>query len=96
MMETSTVQNPSTELAQALSPTMERAVLFIRQNKNTIHRFPGGYWAQDTWKHDGPHFGTTTIDALVWRGVLFYTAFQSHKTGQFPIRAELTAAWRNV
>lgn len=95
-METSLAQSTLPEPAQALSPTMERAVIFIRQHKNMIHRFPGGYWAQENWKHDGPHFGTTTIEALVWRGVLYYTAFQSHKTGQFPIRAELTTAWRNV
>jgi hypothetical protein len=54
-------------------------------------RFPGGYWAQPTWIrwHEG-WFGTSTVNALVKRGIAEYIEWKESKKGPpFPIAVTL-------
>lgn len=77
-----------------LSPTMRALVDYMRSHGNAIHRHLGGFWAREDWTlHRGESFGTTSIEALVKRGVAQYTIWQQNRRGtsRFPIKAELTA-----
>ena len=83
--------------ADDLSPTMKSAYHEIWTHGGIVERRPGGYW---TWPHclssggvPTTYFGTSTIEALVRRGKLEYTARQesSRRAGSFPIEAKCTA-----
>lgn len=73
-----------------LSPEMQRCVAFIQAHGLMIHRYPGGYWAEQGWNTFTEHYGTSTVQALVKRNVLFYDQWQESRQGKFPIRATLT------
>lgn len=78
-----------------LSSTMQAAIEYARQNDNKIVRIPGGFWARPEWA--GPHeqsFGTTTIQALVDRGIVTYTRWQQRRNGssEFPVEVTLKEA----
>jgi len=73
-----------------LTLEMQRCVAFIQAHGLVIHRYPGGYWAEKDWGHLTEHFGTSTVQALVNRHVLFYDQWQESRQGKFPIRATLT------
>lgn len=77
---------------QALSPRMLECLAFISRHGLSITRYPGGFWAQAGWKgeHYGEWFGTSTIEALVKRHMLFYDQWQESRAGKFPIRATMT------
>ena len=51
-----------------------------------IKRTPGGYWWPTDCKYS---FGTTTIEALVNRGVATYTEWKDSKRGRFPVEATI-------
>jgi hypothetical protein len=78
--------NPSNKSGvKKLSATMQAAFNYAVANGNRILRFPGGYWAREGWQPHELSFGTTTIDALVFRGVAQYTDFQEGRSGRFPV-----------
>lgn len=75
-----------------LSQTMRALLDCIAEHGGEIERFPGGYWtvaktvaqfgAQRTW-------GTTSIEALVSRGMLEYTEWKENRAGRFPVAARI-------
>lgn len=79
-----------------LTPEMERARASARAHGGKLARYPGGFWvagefnpAQDP--RPAVHFGTSTVEALVNRGLMAYTDFKYRGDGSsFPIMAELT------
>lgn len=56
------------------------------ENPEGLTRKPGGFWSAPA---GGPTFGTTTVQALVTRGVAAYSEFADGRNGRFPIRIEL-------
>jgi hypothetical protein len=67
-----------------LSPTMQDAVAYAKKRGGKILRRPGGYWGEHPW------FGTTTIQALISRGVAEYSQWQERKSGgRFPIEVTI-------
>ncbi len=74
------------------TPTMRAAIDHALLHGNGIPertvlvRFPGGFWSHAGWLHDGPHWGTTTIEGIVRRGAGEYSGWQNRKDGsKFPI-----------
>lgn len=74
-----------------LSPTMHDAVEYAKQHGNKLIRYPGGFWCAEGIQR--PWYGTTTINALVDRGVAEYTKWQGRENGWsgFPIEMTLKA-----
>ena len=76
-------------MSDVLSPTMREALICARERGNgKLLRYPGGFWAIEGWRgaHAGTWFGTSTIEALVSRGVAEYTAWKERGNGtRFPI-----------
>jgi len=75
-----------------LSPTMEDLVRYMREHGGKIVRHPGGFWAHEGWIFRAElSYGTTSVEALVKRGVATYTKWQDRKSGngRFPIEATL-------
>jgi len=75
-----------------LSKTMRDAIDFARENEGKLIRHPGGFWAKKvlTW---AKWFGTTTVEALVARGVGTYTAWEGKSEQyKFPVEFTLTPA----
>ena len=73
-----------------LSKTMKAAVNYAAANGGIIKRFPGGFWGEPngsgSW--DGVRwFGTTTIQALVSRGVFVYSSWHEGAS-RFPIEVK--------
>lgn len=80
------------ESKQQLSPTMRAAVIYAKKFQNKIVRYQGGYWARANWEgaHKEHWFSTSTIQALVSRGLADYTQWQDGRAGHFPIEVTLT------
>lgn len=76
-------------MPKPLSHTMRSAIEYMKENHNRIVRHPGGFWAKETWRLGKPSFGTSTVEALVDRGVAVYTQSRQGKGPSFPIEAEL-------
>jgi hypothetical protein len=75
----------------SLSPTMQDAVRTARLHGGYLMRYPGGYWSVPDWHgRYGWYVGTSTIQALVSRGVMEYSEWQEGKNYGFPIKATLT------
>lgn len=76
-----------------LSPTMRVVVDRLREAGGTITRLPGGYWCilNEAGETVHPTYGTSTIQALVRRGVLVYSEYKQSHGRQFPICATLDA-----
>ena len=74
-----------------LSITMLECLALMKENGGKIVRFPGGFWAQEGWNHHGQSFGSSTIEAMISRGLASYTAWQKHGIGigKFPVEATL-------
>ena len=78
-----------------LSKTMASALYEIAHAGSVVERKPGGYWvlphakmlSHGSWNPAA--WGTSTIEALVGRGKMIYTAHQEGRNGSFPIRAEV-------
>jgi hypothetical protein len=75
-----------------LSETMKGLVEFMKRNENKIHRHPGGFWSKKEWAswRGELSYGTSSVDALVKRGVAQYSNWQEGRSGRFPIEATLT------
>lgn len=73
-----------------LSKTMRECVERMRANDGSIDRHPGGFWRSAPT--GGYWFGTSTVEALVARGVAEYTLWQDGRSGRFPIRAVLKSS----
>lgn len=75
-----------------LSPKMLAAVEFAQRHGGSLARFPGGFWRQadaDPWDVRGSSFGSSTVHALVTRGVADYTEWKDGRNGRFPVRMTL-------
>lgn len=81
-----------------LSPEMQAAVEYAKAHDGKIVRYPGGFWAKGgVWNRSERWFGTTTIEALVARGVAEYTDWQYRKDGsRFPTQITVNAPERNT
>jgi len=79
-----------------LSPTQIALLDKMREHGNTIIRLPGGFWTGEgvPWVGSAPlwHFGTSTINALIVRGVLIVTERKGDR--QFPVRCEIAPVQR--
>lgn len=76
-----------------LTPTMKRAIAYMQRHGGKVVRYPGGYWASETWHMwAGAPYKTPTIEALVRRGMAEYTAWKDGKNERFPIECSLTSA----
>jgi hypothetical protein len=78
---------------QELSPKMLECIEHMKKHDNKLVRFPGGYWAREGWHSwNGPCFGTPTVEAIVKRGMAFYSVWKTGKRNKFPIECRLTSA----
>lgn len=77
-------------MAEKLSVTMLDAVSYAKKFDNKIVRYPGGFWARENWAGERRehYFGTTTIQALVDRGLAEYTKWQDGRS-RFPVEMTL-------
>jgi hypothetical protein len=63
------------------------------QKAGKLIRYPGGYWAAEHWERwITPWYGTSTIEALVIRGLAIYTEWKQGRPNKFPVAMELTKA----
>jgi hypothetical protein len=86
-------ERASTVSAVRLSPTMQSAVDHARQHGGCLVRYPGGFWCRDgLMDHANPWWGTSTVQALVSRGVMTYTEWKETVRSRFPVRAAIAAA----
>lgn len=81
----------SKELSETMKAVRDKA---IAEGRWCLVRRPGGFWTLPDAKHDGRSWGwfagTSTIEALVSRGVAKYTAFQNRKRDGEPFPVEVT------
>lgn len=74
-----------------LSDTMRQALVYMGRYENRLERHPGGYWAAHEWANTStPYWNTSTVEALVTRGLAYYSAHKHGKHGDFPIEVTLT------
>lgn len=75
-----------------LTKPMLNCVAFMKERGGTIERHTGGFWSYPGWRlHDGGQwFGTSTVNALVIRGVATYTEYKNGRSGRFPIKCTLS------
>lgn len=71
-----------------LSPTMTNALRWIKEWGGKVKRYPGGFWSSPQ-AFLSVTFGTSTIEALVKRGVMAYSEWKDGRNGRFPIEANL-------
>jgi hypothetical protein len=71
---------------------MAMCVAQMKQWQGEIERFPGGFWCEPGEVMKEPSFGSTTVQALVTRGVAVYTERKENANGGFPIKAKLKAS----
>lgn len=85
-------------MSEQLSVTMRAAIDYAQRNNGKLIRYPGGFWAPEGWRLGrGNHFGTTTIQALVSRGVAKYTTWQDRDGGgQFPVEITVSKPERDA
>lgn len=72
-----------------ISPTMKDCLEYASRHDCILRRYQGGFWAKAGWKGprlDGVWFGTTTVEALVDRGLAEYTQWQEGRV-RFPVEA---------
>lgn len=86
---------------KALSPTMTECLRKLQQ-AGELKRLPGGFWVKpetkfdQTGKPNGSWWGTTTIEALVARGVAEYSDWEENrKGGKFPVSVRFSATARD-
>lgn len=74
-----------------LTPMMLSLIAFMRKFGDKVHRHPGGFWTNEIWS-GRITYGTSSVQALVDRGLAAYTRSRTGANGTFPIEATLTAA----
>lgn len=80
-------------MGDKLSPTMQDAITIATANGGKLTRYPGGFWCRSGLNtHEHPWFGTTTIQALVSRGVFAYSQWFEGGRSRFPVEVTLAAA----
>lgn len=73
-----------------LSPMMQELVAFMRENAGMVIRHPGGFWGRSGLSgYVGKTYGTSSVHALVTRGVAEYSEWQDGRRGRFPVAAKL-------
>jgi hypothetical protein len=74
-----------------LSPEMKMTLAYMQSNGGRLFRWPGGFWAKDEYQlRSNIYFGTSTIQALVRRGLAEYVGYKEHKRGgEFPVEVVL-------
>ncbi len=73
-----------------LTPSMQQLIAHMKRHNNKVVRYPGGFWAAENWNMwSSPYFGTSTIEALVARGIATYTVWKDGRNGKFPIECIL-------
>ena len=81
-----------------LSTTMEAALLHAKKHHGTLVRHPGGFWTApgdikwECGRPTVPYFGSSTIEALVSRGVLYYSRHVEGINGIFPVEVEVNTS----
>lgn len=71
-----------------ISKKMQQAMLYALANNGKLCRYRGGFWAMENWrKGQPPWFGTSTVKALVSRGLMSYSEWREGRKGRFPIAA---------
>lgn len=71
-----------------ISKKMQQAMLYALVNDGKLYHHLGGFWAMENWRAgQHPWFGTSTVDALVSRGLMSYTKWQEGENERFPIAA---------
>lgn len=70
---------------------MQQVVDWMKSHGGTITRYPGGFWwiENATGKTVHQAYGTSTVQALVRRGVAEYCEWKGNAAGRFPIKARL-------
>lgn len=74
--------------ATPLSKTMTAMIEQMRHQEGHIWRHPGGFWGAKTWGY--PSWNSSTVAALVARGVAAYDEWKDGHRFRFPVRATLT------
>jgi hypothetical protein len=71
-----------------ISSKMQEAMMYALANGGILRRYRGGFWAMENWR-EGKHpwFGTSTVKALVSRGLMSYTDWHAGRKGPFPVAA---------
>ena len=73
-----------------LSETMQGALAHAKANGGSLVRYPDGFWCRDgLMDHAVPWWGTSTVQALVKRGVMQYSEWRESANTRFPIRASI-------
>lgn len=78
------------------SKEMRRLLRLMVLSDGQVRRQPGGYWRPIREDEEPcvarafPSFGTTTVSALVRRGLAYYMEWKRGRHGKFPICASLT------
>jgi hypothetical protein len=81
-------------MTQPITPTMQDALEFAREHDGKLTRHPGGFWCGPSQFYaDRPGcrtrwFGSVTVEALVSRGLMHYSAWVEGKQ-RFPVEATL-------
>jgi hypothetical protein len=79
-------------VSKELTPTMKELIGYMREHDGKIHRHPGGFWARgQSFAYLGKSYGTSSVEALVKRGIARYSDWQEGRNGRFPIEATLIA-----
>lgn len=77
-----------------LTQKMQSALKFANDHGGKIARYPGGFWMEEDFKSVAGRrvisFGTSTVEALVSRGLMVYSKWQEGKHRTFPIEATVT------
>lgn len=75
-----------------LTPTMRDCLSAVKAAGGTITRSPGGYWYPGGSAPNATAkrwFGTTTVEALVIRGVLEHCDWRISNGRMFPVQSRL-------
>jgi hypothetical protein len=70
-----------------VSKSMQKCISLMRDHGGSIRRYQGGFWRPDP--QGGYSFGTSTVEALVKRGLAEYSEWKDGGSGRFPIEATL-------
>jgi len=71
-----------------ISRKMQQAMMYALANGGKLCRYRGGFWAMENWhKGQAPWFGSSTVKALVSRGLMSYTDWHAGRKGPFPVVA---------
>lgn len=77
-----------------LSQIMNDALAVAMAHGARLMRLPGGFWVQPGFKWvsgsvPSPSIGTSTIEALVARGLMEYSKWQEGRKGRFPVEVRV-------